>query len=41
MGLPLEEGEGDSPSLFPVEVAHVEPHPDSPAAHAAGQPSSA
>ena len=25
MGLPLEEGEGDSPSLFPVEVAHVEP----------------
>lgn len=26
MGLPLEDGEGDSPSLFPVEVAHVEPH---------------
>jgi segregation and condensation protein B len=34
MGLPLEEGEGDSPNLFPVEVAHVEPHPadDAPAA---------
>ena len=27
MGLPLEEGEGDSPSLFPVEVAHVAPQP--------------
>ena len=25
MGLPLEDGEGDSPSLFPVEVAHVAP----------------
>lgn len=25
MGLPLEEGEGDSPNLEPVEVTHVEP----------------
>ena len=24
MGLPLEEGEGESPSLAPVEIAHVE-----------------
>ena len=44
MGLPLEDGEGDSPSLFPVEVAHVEPHSDAPAASkasAADQPASA
>jgi segregation and condensation protein B len=26
MGLPLEEGEGESPSLEPVEIEHVEEH---------------
>ena len=41
MGLPLEDGEVDSPSLFPVEVAHAEPHPEAPDAPAAGQSPSA
>lgn len=27
MGLPLEEGEGDSPNLEPVEVTHIEENP--------------
>ncbi len=30
MGLPLEEGEGESPSLEPVEIEHVEPHAEAP-----------
>ncbi len=31
MGLPLEAGEGESPSLEPVSIEHIEPEPESPA----------
>lgn len=38
MGLPLEEGEGESPNLEPVEVAHIGPAGGAPADDGAGPP---